>query len=113
MTVIMKQKIVFIIIVVIAGGVFIYSSRNALFPPAKVNLPQNSNQPILSDPWEDIKQAIAECRVEDVSQLHSLKVSARLKDGTTLSATEPGIDNILNLAEAAEPRCGSIIMMTE
>ncbi len=63
--------------------------------------------------WLAIKTAIAECRVESTMQAHSLEVSADLKDGTRLQATEPEIDDIINLVIAAQSRCGSIPMATE
>ncbi len=63
--------------------------------------------------WLAIKKAISECRVESTMQAHSLQVSANLKDGTRLEAVEPEIDDIINLAIAAEKDCGEIQMATE
>jgi len=63
--------------------------------------------------WEEIKQAISDCKVKSVFQTHSNTAGAELKNGTELSAIEPQIDNILDLALAAEDKCGRIIMSTE
>jgi hypothetical protein len=63
--------------------------------------------------WEEIRQALAACRVKQVFQSHSLEVSAALKDGSVLTAREPAIDDIIDEAAAAEPGCGKIIMATE
>ena len=45
-------------------------------------------------------------------QSHSLDVSAVLKDGNTLSAIEPGIDDIIDVALEAEQVCRKILMGT-
>ena len=63
--------------------------------------------------WELIKRAIADCEVESVGQTHSRNVTAKLKSGGELSAVEPEIDEIIDLAVAAEPKCGRIWMATE
>jgi hypothetical protein len=67
----------------------------------------------LENNWELIKQAIANCEVESVFQAHSLNVSVELKNGEKISAVEPGIDDIIDLALEAEDECGRIIMATE
>jgi hypothetical protein len=63
--------------------------------------------------WELIKQAIDNCKVESVWQTHDRTVRAELKNGEKLTAVEPKIDDIINMSEAAEPKCGSIIIGTE
>lgn len=63
--------------------------------------------------WQAIKEAIENCEVEQVFQAHSLAVSAKLKDGRTLEATEPRIDDIITLALSAQSGCGEILMATE
>lgn len=63
--------------------------------------------------WETIKAAIRNCEVESIFQAHSLAVSAKLKDGTVLEGVEPEIDDILDVAVAAEGECGEIVMATE
>jgi len=63
--------------------------------------------------WELIKQAIDNCEVESVWQTHDRTVKAELKNGEELIAVEPKIDDIIKVGEAAEPKCGSIIMGTE
>ena len=63
--------------------------------------------------WELIKQAIDNCEVEVVWQAHDRTVKAELKNGEELFAVEPEIDDIINIAEAAEEKCGKILMGTE
>ncbi len=63
--------------------------------------------------WLAIKQAIYNCEVESTMQAHSLEVSAKLKNGGTLKAIEPSIDDIFTVAEEAQEKCGKIRMATE
>jgi hypothetical protein len=63
--------------------------------------------------WLAIKQAIANCEVESVWQTHARTVGAKLKNGEELAAVEPKLDDIINIAEAAESKCGKILMGTE
>lgn len=63
--------------------------------------------------WLAIKQAIYNCEVESTGQTHSLEVSVKLKNGGTLKAIEPSIDDIIIVAEEAEEKCGKIMMATE
>ncbi len=63
--------------------------------------------------WLAIKQAIANCEVESVWQTHARMVWAKLKNGEELAAAEPKLDDIINLAIAAEEKCGEILMGTE
>ncbi len=63
--------------------------------------------------WLAIKQAITNCEVESVWQTHDRNVGAKLKNGEELFAVEPKIDDIIDLAIAAEPECGKILMGTE
>jgi hypothetical protein len=63
--------------------------------------------------WESIKEAIASCKVESVWQTHDRRVGAKLKNGEELAAVEPKIDDIINIAEDFESKCGKILMGTE
>ncbi len=63
--------------------------------------------------WSAIKQAIANCEVESIWQTHARTVVAKLKNGEELAAVEPELDDIIDLAIAAEPQCGEILMGTE
>jgi len=63
--------------------------------------------------WALIKQAINNCEVERVWQTHDRTVKAELKNGEELSAVEPVIDDIINIVEAIEFKCGKILMGTE
>ncbi len=63
--------------------------------------------------WSAIKQAVVNCEVEGVWQAHDRKVKAKLKNGEELTGIEPELDDIIDLAVAAEPQCGEILMGTE
>jgi len=63
--------------------------------------------------WLAIKQAIANCEVESVWQTHDRRVEAKLKNGEELTSVEPELDDIINIAEAAEEKCGRIRIGTE
>jgi len=63
--------------------------------------------------WLAIKQAVADCEVESVWQTHARTVGAKLKNGEELAAIEPKLDDIVDLAIAAEPQCGEIPIGTE
>ena len=63
--------------------------------------------------WASIKKSIDGCEVTEVFQAHSREVSVRLKNGIKLTSVEPNIDDIIDLAVAAEPKCGSVRMATE
>ncbi|MDD3170346.1 MAG: hypothetical protein PHW71_01000 [Candidatus Pacebacteria bacterium] len=63
--------------------------------------------------WSVIKQAITSCEVESVWQTHDRRVGAKLKNGEELVSVEPELDDIIDLAIAAEPQCGEILMGTE
>jgi UPF0755 protein len=66
-----------------------------------------------SESWELIKQAINNCEAESVWQTHDRAVMAKLKTGEELNGVEPKIDDIINIAETAESKCGKILMGTE
>jgi len=63
--------------------------------------------------WESIKEAIGNCEVKKVFQAHSRTVDIELKNGQKLTAIEPKIDDVMDLAVLAEPKCGKILMGTE
>lgn len=63
--------------------------------------------------WNSIKQALADCQVKLIMQTHSLHVTATLKNGTTIKAKEPAIDDIFELVKAHEKKCGKIELATE
>jgi len=63
--------------------------------------------------WESIKQAINNCEVEEVWQMHNRDVTAKLKDGEKLTAVEPQLDDVIIMAESVEQKCGKILMGTE
>jgi hypothetical protein len=63
--------------------------------------------------WSAIKQAITNREAESVWQTHDRRVGAKLKNGEELVGVEPELDDIINIAESAEPKCGEILMATE
>ena len=63
--------------------------------------------------WALIKQAINNCEAESVWQTHDRAVKVKLKNGEELTAVEPELDDIIDLAIATEPKCGKILMGTE
>jgi hypothetical protein len=63
--------------------------------------------------WDEIKKAIEDCQVKEVFQSHSRDVVAKLKDGRELKSKERKIDDIIKVAQNAQPKCGKIIMATE
>lgn len=105
--------LILLLILLIAGGSFLFYSRSSLSPYLAPAISDDAGQPVPASPWRMIREAIAGCRVTQVSQAHSLQVSARLKDGTTLRAKEPKIDAIISAAQEAEDLCGPIPMATE
>jgi len=63
--------------------------------------------------WELIKQVIDNCEVKSVWQKHDRTVKIDLKNGEELFATEPKIDDIINITETVQSKCGEILMGTE
>jgi len=63
--------------------------------------------------WELVKQAVNNCEVVKVWQAHSRVVKAELKSGEELTALEPEIDDIIEIVEKVEPRCGNVPIGTE
>ena len=94
-------------IIISSGGKLIYYFNSTGLFQSQEQISENDST------WEQIKQAINNCEVESTFQSHSLDVSAKLKNGTRLSAIEPKIDDIINIAVQAEGKCGRIRMATE
>ncbi len=63
--------------------------------------------------WNLIKQAIADCKIKSIMQTHSLEVTATFKDGKTITAQEPKIDDIFDIINQNKEICGEILMGTE
>lgn len=63
--------------------------------------------------WTMIKQAVADCEVVAVMQTHALKVSAEMKSGEIINATEPEIDDIFEIIDQYRNKCGEVRMATE
>lgn len=63
--------------------------------------------------WETVKGFIRDCSVESVSQYHSREVNITLKDGRQLKTQEPNIDDVFDVVEEVNQKCGSIPVATE
>ena len=69
---------------------------------------------IIIDPsWSIIKSSIKNCEVESVFQNHNREVLIKLKNKNEISAIEPEIDDVIDLAISVSSTCGDIIMSTE
>ena len=63
--------------------------------------------------WDMLEKAVEDCEVASVMQTHSLEVTATLKNGTIIKATEPEIDDVFDIVKQADNKCGDIRMGTE
>ena len=63
--------------------------------------------------WNKIKEAATTCEIESVMQTHNLDVTAVLKDGRTITAKEPAIDDIFDAIQQHTDTCEEVIMATE
>ena len=63
--------------------------------------------------WVEAEQLVVYCQAESVWQTHARAVTIVLKNGDRLETTEPNLDDIVNVARAAEERCGRIRIGTE
>lgn len=63
--------------------------------------------------WNLIKQVIADCEIKSVMQTHSLEVTAVFKEGGTITAQEPEIDDIFDIINQYKDKCDKVIMATE
>jgi len=63
--------------------------------------------------WELVKKAVNDCETSKVWQTHARIIKAELKNGGELTALEPEIDEIIRIADEAEPKCGKIPIGTE
>jgi hypothetical protein len=70
--------------------------------------------PYISDPeWFRAILAISNCEAETIFQGHDLFVMVNLKNGEKIGAFEPAIDDVIKIADAAEEKCGKIMIGTE
>ncbi len=63
--------------------------------------------------WLEAEQLVVGCQVASVWQTHARAVTITLKNGDRLKTTEPNLDDIINIARAAEEKCGEIEIATE
>jgi hypothetical protein len=63
--------------------------------------------------WEEAIEILNSGDVVTVVQLHSLKVTLELKDGSRITTTEPRIDDIFWEVEQCGSPCQGIILATE
>ncbi len=69
--------------------------------------------PIIDPNWNKIEQAIYNCDVDSVMQTHDKNVVVKLKNGGTIEAFEPNIDDVIFVADKAEEKCGKLTIGTE
>ncbi len=72
-----------------------------------------SNEPTNKELWQVIQEMVEDCEVVSIMQTHNLQVTATLKNGETIIANEPKIDDIFDIVNKFEDKCGEIIMATE
>ena len=80
--------------------------------------PQGSRpRPDLSQPaelpWKNVQLALLRGDVRQVTQTHSLRVTAVLKDGRTVYTRQPRIDEVLRMIQICGERCADTIVATE
>jgi len=63
--------------------------------------------------WNLIKQSVANCDIKSGGQTHARKVEVTLKNGDKLEAYSPKIDNIFDIVNNAEEKCGKVMLWTE
>ena len=91
------------------------------YPYPVIQVPLVSNDPYAapiqdegaSITWEQAKTLIMNGEVSQVTQLHSLKVTLVLKDGSTVYTVEPEIDAVFVIVDECGEMCANIIMATE
>ena len=85
------------------------TNENSLIP-SEVYVTKAVNEEIS---WAGAEWLVTNCRVESVGQTHARAVIIELKNGDRLKTTEPSLDDIVNIARAAEEKCGEIEIATE
>jgi len=85
------------------------TNENSLIP-SEVYITKATNEEIS---WMEAEQLVVHCQVESVGQTHARAVTIVLKNGDRLKTTEPNLDDIVNIAQAAEEKCGRIEIATE
>jgi len=98
-----KIQIILIIIIITIGIIFLYKNiynEKEYFEDQDIS-------------WEKAQELVLGCRAEKVFQTHALKVTVILNNGVKLTATEPVIDDIMDIAVSAREKCGNIVIGTE
>jgi len=63
--------------------------------------------------WEEAIEIVNSGDVTAVAQLHSLEVTLNLRDGSTITTTEPNIDDIFHELDKCGTPCQGILRATE
>jgi hypothetical protein len=63
--------------------------------------------------WDIALIALNSCEVESVFQTHSKLITLNLKNGNELTAYEPNIDDVMEVIDDLQGRCGKIRIATE
>jgi len=85
------------------------TNENSLIP-SEIYVTKAVNEEIS---WPGAEWLVTNCRVKSVGQSHAREVWIELKNGGQLKTSEPNLDDIINIARAAEEECGEIPMGTE
>jgi len=64
-------------------------------------------------PWDEARALILAGEVEQVTQLHSLQVTLKTKDGRRLVTFEPHIDDVFDVVDKCGEPCAEMILATE
>ena len=108
--------------ILIAGGLYL-KNRKPWAPEipqnGKTENPEPNGGTVTPSPgeevisWERAVELIKNCEVRMAAQTHSLKIYLTLKNGKTVIATEPVIDDMFSAIESARGVCGDIPVATE
>jgi PBP1b-binding outer membrane lipoprotein LpoB len=63
--------------------------------------------------WEEAIEILNSGEVVGVYQLHSLKITLELRDGSMITTMEPRIDDVFHEVEKCGAPCQGIILATE
>jgi hypothetical protein len=67
----------------------------------------------ISFSWDEAEAMITSCEVEKLAQKHNRLVTLFLKDGRQFVSIESRLDQVADLVDSLESKCGKIQVMTE
>ena len=63
--------------------------------------------------WSEAERAIRNGQVKQATQTHARQVILRLKDGQTITTTEPALDDVFAIIRQCGERCADILIASE